>query len=120
MCSVLSSTAERSEPIDLGTDAGLRRVWEMHAQGLKGFAARRLDDVGRGEDAVQETFLRAWRSADRFDARCRDARPWLFAILRNVIIDMVRAQARRPQTTALDTDELIEDVSDNVVLGLTM
>ena len=46
--------------------------------------------------------MRAWQAADRFDERLGSLRTWLFAILRNVVIDMSRARAVRPRLAAVD------------------
>jgi RNA polymerase sigma-70 factor (ECF subfamily) len=46
------------------------------------------------EDAVQETMLRAWRNADRFEGRS-SVRTWLYRIATNVCIDMRRNVQRR-------------------------
>ena len=46
---------------------------------------------------MQETFLRAWRAAGTYD-RSRPLRPWLFAILRRVVVDEARC-ARAPRRT---------------------
>jgi RNA polymerase sigma-70 factor, ECF subfamily len=80
----------------LTQEAGVRRAYAAHAGELYGFALRSLDDPGLAEEAVQDTFLRAWRAADRFDPELGSLRTWLFAILRNVIIDVGRARAARP------------------------
>ncbi len=82
----------------LTQEAGVRRAYAAHAGELYGFALRSLDDPGLAEEAVQDTFLRAWRAADRFDPELGSLRTWLFAILRNVIIDLGRARATRPTT----------------------
>jgi len=58
---------------------------------------RTLGDRGLAEDAVQETFLRASHAADRFDPALGSLRTWLFAIARNVVIDIGRARAVRPR-----------------------
>ncbi|MGE3621834.1 MAG: sigma-70 family RNA polymerase sigma factor, partial [Acidimicrobiia bacterium] len=60
------------------------------------FARRGLGDGALAEDAVQETFVRAWRAFGRYDATRASMRTWLFAILRNVIVDLARARASRP------------------------
>ena len=52
------------------------------------------------EEAVQEVFVRAWRAADRYDPLLSSLRTWLFAILRNVVVDMARARAVRPMLAA--------------------
>ncbi len=82
----------------LTQEAGVRKAYAAHAGELYGFALRSLDDPGMAEEAVQDTFLRAWRAADRFDPELGSLRTWLFAILRNVIIDLGRARATRPTT----------------------
>ena len=84
----------------LTRDAGVRDAYSAHAGELYGFALRSLEDPGLAEEAVQDTFLRAWRAADRFDPELGSLRTWLFAILRNVVIDLGRARAARPRVTA--------------------
>jgi RNA polymerase sigma-70 factor, ECF subfamily len=75
----------------------LRAAYAAHGEELYGFAARVLGDRGLAEEAVQETFLRAWRAADRFDPKIASLRTWLFSIIRNVVSDLWRArEARAP------------------------
>ena len=86
----------------LATDDGVRAVYAAYGSELYGFAARSLGDRGLAEEAVQETFVRAWQAAERFDDRLGSLRTWLFAILRNVVIDLSRARAVRPRLAAVD------------------
>ena len=44
---------------------------------------------------MQETFLRAWRSADRWNAEMGSVRTWMYAVARNVCIDALRSRGRR-------------------------
>ena len=74
----------------------VREAYAAHSGELYGFALRSLGDVGLAEEAVQETFVRAWRAGERFDPEIGSLRTWLFAILRNVVIDLGRARAVRP------------------------
>lgn len=82
--------------------AGLRDEDEVHAAyvahgpELYRFLLRGLGDPGAAQDVVQETFLRAWRAADRFDPELASLRVWLFAIARNAMIDHARAAGARP------------------------
>jgi RNA polymerase sigma-70 factor (ECF subfamily) len=80
----------------LASDDGVRAVYAAHGPELYRFAVRSLGDSGLAEEAVQETFLRAWQAADRFDETLGSLRTWLFAIVRNVVIDLSRARAIRP------------------------
>ena len=77
-------------------DAALRAAYDAHGAELLRFARRALGDRGQAEDAVQETFVRAWRASSRYDPARASQRTWLFAILRNVVIDSLRARRSRP------------------------
>ncbi len=46
------------------------------------------------EDAVQDTYLRAWRSLDRFEGRA-SVRSWLYRIATNVCFDALKGRERR-------------------------
>ena len=92
----------------LESDEGVRAVYAAHGPELYRFAFRSLGDRGLAEEAVQETFVRAWQAADRFDDALGSLRTWLFAIIRNVVIDLSRARAVRPQVAAQsDAQEII-------------
>ncbi|HEY8480029.1 MAG TPA: sigma-70 family RNA polymerase sigma factor [Spirillospora sp.] len=48
------------------------------------------------EDVVQETMIRAWRSADRLDDRTTSLMPWLATVSRRIVIDNRRSREVRP------------------------
>jgi RNA polymerase sigma-70 factor (ECF subfamily) len=102
----------------LATDDGVRAVYAAHGPELYRFAVRSLGDRGLAEEAVQETFVRAWRAADRFDDELGSLRTWLFAIVRNVVIDLSRARAVRPGLSVIDNapDEVVVDSAFDQVL----
>jgi RNA polymerase sigma-70 factor (ECF subfamily) len=85
------------QPGALKRERDVREAYVAHSGELYGFALRSLGDSGLAEEAVQETFVRAWRAGDRFDPQIGSLRTWLFAILRNVVIDLGRARAARPR-----------------------
>jgi len=75
--------------------------WEAHRVELHGYCYRMLGSGFEAEDAVQETLLRAWRHADRFDETRASYRTWLFSIATNVCLDMLRSAQRRARATDL-------------------
>jgi RNA polymerase sigma-70 factor (ECF subfamily) len=89
-------------------DGDVRAAYAAHGDELYRVARRTLRDGGLAEDAVQETFVRAWRAAHRYDPQRSSARTWLFAILRNVVIDLHRARAVRPGLVHGDVAEAAE------------
>jgi RNA polymerase sigma-70 factor, ECF subfamily len=99
-------------PGALTDERGVREAYAAHAAELYGFAVRSLGDSGLAEEAVQETFLRAWRAGDRFDPQIGSLRTWLFAILRNVVIDLGRARATRPRVVDGGVEPSVEPLDE--------
>ena len=97
-------TSADDRPGDLRTEAGIRHAWLAHGPELRAFAFRRLGDRGLAEDALQETFLRAWRKPTTSMPTRGSVRTWLYAIMRNLLVDMARARASRPQTSPVVPD----------------
>lgn len=68
------------------------------------FARLQLRSDAQAEDAVQEAMLAALAGADKF-AGASQAKTWVFAILRNKIIDELRRRAREGNVADYATDE---------------
>jgi len=68
---------------------------------LTGYAYRMLGAAAEAEDAVQETLLRAWQHAGRFDPGRGTLRTWLYGIATNVCLDMLRSAQRRARAVDL-------------------
>ena len=68
-----------------------------------GLALVIVGDQGVAEDVAQETFARAWRHAQAYDARRGPVAAWLLAIARNLAIDSIRLRRAEPR----DPDEIL-------------
>ncbi len=69
-------------------------LFETLAPRVRGFISRRTGDRGTLEDVVQETFVNIWRKAHLYDPDKSAAATWIYAIARNVHIDLLRKTAR--------------------------
>ncbi len=67
---------------------------ESHRTELTGYCYRMLGSSFEAEDAVQDTMVRAWKAADRFEGRS-SLRSWLYKIATNVCFDMLDGRQRR-------------------------
>jgi RNA polymerase sigma-70 factor (TIGR02960 family) len=76
------------------TEPDFTSLTERHRRELHVHCYRMLASFEEAEDAVQETFLRAWRGRDSFDGSTL-FRAWLYRIATNVCLDQLRRNSRR-------------------------
>src|ERR1700687_1463148 len=89
-----------------GDAEAFRSLVERHSRRVFQLAFRMTGNAQDAEDVVQESFLRAYRQLGRFEARA-DFGTWLYRIVANCSVDLMRArQARHDQTRAESLDEI--------------
>jgi len=84
---------------------------EQHRRELTAYCYRMLGSPFEAEDAVQDTLLRAWRSADKFEGRAA-VRSWLYRIATNVCLDQLKSRERRARP--MDLGPAGEPVIENL------
>jgi RNA polymerase sigma-70 factor (ECF subfamily) len=84
-----------------GDRSALRAIYDSEAGQMLGVAMRILRRRDLAEEAVHDCFLRVWQKAASFDPHKGEPRSWIYAILRNRALNILRGEART---------ELVDDV----------
>jgi RNA polymerase sigma-70 factor (ECF subfamily) len=82
-------------------------IYAEHGARIQRFLHDLLGDAALAADATQETFVRAFRQEQAFDA-ARAVAPWLFGIARNVSLEIRRARMRARRVVADGSEEAPE------------
>jgi RNA polymerase sigma-70 factor (ECF subfamily) len=91
-----------------GDPAALGEVYARYERAVWAVAVRVTGSDHLAQEAVQETFVRAWRVAGTYDPN-RDLGPWLLGVARFAAMDVVRAEARPTRGGhAAETDAAVE------------
>ncbi len=85
----LVALAARSE------QTALAELYDRYGRVAYGLALRIVRDERLAEDAVQDGFLAAWRSAARFAPERGKAATWLLTLVHRRAVDLVRREERR-------------------------
>lgn len=89
--------------IAAGREAALGVLYDRFHRQCFAFSLRMLGSEQDAEEAVQETFVRTWRSAGQYDRSKASVAGWVLSITRNLCIDELRRRRRRaPVVPSLD------------------
>jgi len=84
-----------------GSEAAFARLLREHGGRMLAVARRLVRDEEDARDAVQEAFVSAFRSLDRFEGGSRIA-TWLHRIVVNCCLMRLRSRRRRPEESIED------------------
>jgi RNA polymerase sigma-70 factor (ECF subfamily) len=96
-------------------------LYENYADSLYGVIQKVISDEDTAQDVLQETFIKIWRYARKYDASKAKLFTWLYRIAYNTAIDKIRSQKNKSgnevqiETSAvykITSNELNQDVLD--------
>lgn len=100
------AAGDRGEP--------LVALYRSYAGRIHRLGLRTLGDPGQAEDLVQETFVRLWQSAPRFDAERGSVRAFVFTLAQRAAVDQLRRASVRPRLVAAAQDGSVPEPVDPV------
>jgi len=101
------TSATQTDDLDLaagcagGESDAFAEVYRRFGERMKSIAFNHLGNIADAEDAVQETFLKLHRAARGFTGEAAFS-TWLYRILVNTCLDMIRKRRRRIQEAPID------------------
>jgi RNA polymerase sigma-70 factor, ECF subfamily len=94
----------------------VEQLYDRFASLVYRLAFQAMPTRADAEDAVQEIFVRLWRTADRYDPKRAALVTWVMLISRRHLVDRLRRTKARVKAVALD-EKLSEPVSARVPMG---
>lgn len=89
----------------LGNQAAFSKLYDATSGKLFAVCLRVLSERAAAEDAMQETYVKIWKNADRYQVTGHSPMTWLITIARNTAIDRLRAR---------NVDQDVADYSDRI------
>ncbi len=92
-----------------GDPDALARVYDRYQRAVWSVCVSVARSDQLAQEAVQETFIRAWRAAVSYDPE-RDLGPWLLTVARHATLDVIRRESRPTRGGhEQEQDAVIED-----------
>ncbi|MBA3842632.1 MAG: sigma-70 family RNA polymerase sigma factor [Actinobacteria bacterium] len=95
-----------------GDEQALAALYDRFGGVAYGVAFRILRDASLAQDAVQDAFLAAWRTAAAFDPARGSASTWLLTLVHRRAVDVVRREERRRADSLEDVPVAAGDATD--------
>ena len=102
------------------TGAPVSELYRRYGKRLYRFGVQNLGNEGLAEEMVQETFVRLWRTAAKFDADKAKVGTYLYVIARSVAADIRKRPSSRLLMPAEDaevpTPDSVDQILDSMVV----
>ncbi len=104
-----------------GNGKAFRALYDREAGKMLGVAMRLLRRQSLAEDAVHDAFVNIWNKAATFDPQAGSARGWMYTILRNRALNMLRTESRLDHQDEFETllGAATEEDPETVVASLS-
>ena len=96
-----------------GDSDAFRLLVEQHSRAIFRLAYRMTGNEEDAEDVVQETFLRAYRQLDKYEARSSFS-TWLYRIASNYSLDLIRMRKRHEDKRERGSDQDQRDILQSI------
>src|SRR5215470_15348004 len=96
-------TAAAAAVFRAGDEPAFNSLAKQHRGELLVHCYRMLGSLHDAEDAVQETFTRAWQYRESFKGDA-SLRAWLYRIATNTSLDVIARDRRRAEAAGLETE----------------
>jgi RNA polymerase sigma-70 factor (ECF subfamily) len=119
----LDGSLELIEAVQRGSEAALRRLYDLEASRLHGIALRIVRRPDLAADVLQDAFVQVWQNARSFSAERGDVRAWLTGIVRYRALDVVRRHRREVLSDdpnlgdRAEEPDIIEQIDAKVAAG---
>lgn len=96
-------------------------LYRRYGRRLYRFGLQHLGNEGLAEEMVQETFVRLWRAAGRFDASKASVGTYLYVLARSTAADLYKRPSSRPLASDADAPELampdsVDQILDSMII----
>ena len=95
----------------------LRRLYDREAAPMLGVAMRIVRRRDLAEEVVHDAFVQIWRKAHQFDPHLGSGRTWLYAIVRNRALNLVRDRSREDFVDGIELEAMSDQLDQEDLLA---
>ncbi|MGJ7618957.1 MULTISPECIES: sigma-70 family RNA polymerase sigma factor [unclassified Variovorax] len=96
-----------------GDRQALQQLYQRESRYLMGVALRIVRQRQQAEDVLHDAFISIWQRAESFNPARGEGRGWIYSVVRNAALNMVRSGARQVHVS----DEAAEAIDDQAALA---